>query len=248
MKKEEEYFSLNLARLLLLEYEHIFYACYNYHQEGREKKREEEYAVCSFISLSLNLSMMMFRTVLFFFFFFLSIFGFFSSSFSFFFYITQRKKKDRRIFEGRQDVLAGSTVRIEQHNSNVPFSLLLSLTKLLLRFPISFFLLVFFSMHYTHNCVYSISLCIFLKFSLRSIFLELVQTKLIPKKRMETRNRLVCMCIHIFMKGFFLLSLPLHSIHQWNICVCVQKLREEKKNLNPNEYSLYFLSPTFFLY
>jgi len=84
MKKEEEYFSLNLARLLLLEYEHIFYACYNYHQEGREKKREEEYAVCSFISLSLNLSMMMFRTVLFFFFFFLSIFGFFSSSFSFF--------------------------------------------------------------------------------------------------------------------------------------------------------------------
>ncbi len=41
--EREEIFSSNL---LLLEYEHIFYACYNYHQE---REREEEYIYAVFL-------------------------------------------------------------------------------------------------------------------------------------------------------------------------------------------------------
>ncbi len=61
------------SNLLLLEYEHIFYACYNYHQEreNEKKKKKNIYMLFfSFSSLSLVLRMMMlmmmmmFRTVL----------------------------------------------------------------------------------------------------------------------------------------------------------------------------------------
>jgi hypothetical protein len=73
------------SNLLLLGYEHIFHACNNYHQETENEK--ETYAVCSFISLSLILTMMiMFRTVLLFSSVFFSLLSVFS-------HITQKKKK-----------------------------------------------------------------------------------------------------------------------------------------------------------
>lgn len=192
-------------------------ASYDYYHQERHQENGEEYAVSSFSSLALILMlmmmmMMMFRTVLSSFFLAPSLL-FFANSF---FYITQsKKKKDRHFFEGRQDVLASATIRIEQRSSNVPFFSLSSPSTppllLLLRFPIflspSLFLFALFllSILFTIACIILLyayfqgSLSPFFPFSFVQFFLthSLEFAKKTPstteneKKTMETKSRVV---------------------------------------------------------
>jgi hypothetical protein len=135
VSEREEKFSSNLPSV---GHEHILHAHSYYHQERENEMRSERCLLVSF-SLLLILMMMMFRTVLLFFF--LSLYR----------YITKRKKKDRHFFEGRQDVLIGGTVRIEQRNGYVPFFFYKK--KLLLFFLLFFLFALTLAIMFTIACI-----------------------------------------------------------------------------------------------
>ena len=106
-----------------------------------------------------------------------------SSAFSLSLSVSFRERgKDRHFFEGRHDVLVGSTRRIEQRNVNILFSQKKKNLLLLLPFPFFFFSPSLPPSHHAHNRVYNSSMCIFPKiflslvplfFSLRSSLMEL---------------------------------------------------------------------------
>jgi hypothetical protein len=101
--------------------------------------------------------MMMFRTVL----------RFFSLSLSLH---NGEKEKDRHCFEGRQDVLVGSTVRIEQRNGYVSFFFSVLQEKTSSNFFASFPFCFSYSSHHVHNGVYNASMCIFPRFPSAILF------------------------------------------------------------------------------
>jgi len=89
------------------------------------------------------------------------------------------KEKDRHCFEGRQDVLVGSTVRIEQRNGYVSFFFSVLQEKTSSNFFASFPFCFSYSSHHVHNGVYNASMCIFPRFPSAILF---------GKKKWEGKN------------------------------------------------------------